>query len=94
MNRYLGKYGDCLRPKMVLARIFVRTICTTMENQYCKVGATTPIAANRNVIHLLEYQYQNFLDKASNMDYTDAKLIEFFELKAQKIKKVLENMIR
>lgn len=64
-----------------------------MENQYCKVGAVTPIAANRNAIHLLEYQYQNFLDKASNLEYTDAKLIEFFEQKAQKIKKVLENMM-
>ncbi len=68
-------------------------IYTTMENQYCKVGSVTPIAANRNAIHLLEYQYQNFLDKASNMEYTDAKLVEFFEQKAQKIKKVLENMM-
>ncbi|MFH6602064.1 hypothetical protein ACEZ3G_01135 [Maribacter algicola] len=64
-----------------------------MEKQYCKVGTVTPIAANRNSIHLLEYQYQSFLEKASNMEYTDTKLVEFFEQKAQKIKKVLEKMM-
>lgn len=87
------KYNDGLHPKILFARIFGRTNYKTMENQYCKVGAVTPIAANRNAIHLLEYQYQNFLDKASNLEYTDAKLIEFFEHKAQKIKKVLENLM-
>ncbi|GAB5472206.1 MAG: hypothetical protein Mars2KO_03050 [Maribacter sp.] len=62
-----------------------------MENQYCKVGSVTPIAANRNMIHILEYQYQNFLDKAS--DINDARLVEFFEQKANKIKRVLENLV-
>lgn len=52
------------------------------------------MAANRNVISLLEYQYQNFLDKASNMEYTDAKLVEFFEQKAEKIQRILENMMK
>jgi hypothetical protein len=66
----------------------------TMEKQYCKVGSVTPMAANRNVISLLEYQYQNFLDKASNMEYTDAKLVEFFEQKAEKIQRILENMMK
>ncbi|HEA20732.1 MAG TPA: hypothetical protein ENH87_07415 [Pricia antarctica] len=65
-----------------------------MENQYCKVGSVTPITANRNVISLLEYQYQNFLEKASNLEYTDKKLVEFFEQKAQKIQKILENMMK
>lgn len=65
-----------------------------MENQYCKVGSVTPLTANRNAISLLEYQYQNFLDKASNMEYTDAKLVDFFEQKAQKIQKILENMLK
>ena len=94
MNGILADSGDWERLKFALPRIFLRTIYTTMENQYCKVGAVTPIAADRNAIHLLEYQYQNFLDKASNIEYTDAKLIEFFELKAQKLKKALENMMR
>ncbi len=65
-----------------------------MENQYCKVGSVTPITANRNIISLLEYQYQNFLEKASNLEYTDAKLVEFFEQKAQKIQKILENIMK
>lgn len=63
-----------------------------MENQYCKVGTVTPMTNGRQAIHLLEYQYQNFTDKASNMN--DAKLVEFFELKAEKIKKVLENLVK
>ena len=63
----------------------------TMENQYCKVGAATPITSNRQAIHLLEYQYQNFIEKASNIN--DAQLMEFFELKASKIKKVLEGLM-
>lgn len=79
---------------MKLLRIFVRIIYKTMEKQYCKVGSVTPIEANRNVISLLEYQYQNFLEKASSLEYTDAKLVEFFEQKAQKIKKILENMLK
>ena len=65
-----------------------------MESQYCKVGQVTPITANRNAITLLEYQYQNFLDKAGNLEYTDSKLVDFFELKAKKIQKVLENMMK
>lgn len=52
------------------------------------------MTANRNVITLLEYQYENFLDKAKSMEYTDAKLVEFFEQKAQKIQKILENMMK
>ena len=62
-----------------------------MENQYCKVGAATPLTSNRQNIHLLEFQYQNFLDKASTIN--DAKLIEFFESKAQKVQRILENLV-
>lgn len=65
-----------------------------MENQYCKVGTVTPIAANRNAIALLEYQYKNFLDKASSLEYTDAKLVEFFEHKARKISRIMETMMK
>ncbi|MFX0555155.1 hypothetical protein ACOCEA_00040 [Maribacter sp. CXY002] len=64
-----------------------------MEKQYCKVGTVTPIAAKADAITMLEYQYQNFLDKASNMQYSNTKLGEFFEQKAIKIKKSLENLI-
>ncbi|MFS4456171.1 hypothetical protein [Maribacter sp. 2304DJ31-5] len=64
-----------------------------MEKQYCKVGTVTPIAATADAITVLEYQYQIFLDKASNMKYCDTRLGEFFEHKAQKLKGILENLV-
>lgn len=63
-----------------------------MEKQYCKVGSVKPIAASADIITLLEYQYQNFLDKASHMQ-TNTQLGDFFEQKAQKIKRTLENLM-
>ncbi len=64
-----------------------------MEKQYCKVGTVTSVTSGSKSISMLEYQYQNFLEKASNIKYTDAKLGEFFEQKAQKIGKILENLV-
>jgi len=64
-----------------------------MEKQYCKVGTVTPIAAKADAITMLEYQYQNFLDKASNIQYSNTKLGEFFENKARKIQKALEELV-
>ena len=64
-----------------------------MEKQYCKVGTVTPMTSGRQAVAMLEYQYQNFLDKAANMDYSDAKLREYFEQKAQKLNKILENLV-
>lgn len=65
-----------------------------MENQYCKVGTVTPMTSGQQAIAMLEYQYQNFLDKASNIEYTGTKLGEFFEQKAIKIKTMLENLVQ
>lgn len=64
-----------------------------MEKQYCRVGTSTPITHDSNGIGFLEYQYSVFMEKASQIKYTDAKLGEFFEVKAHKIKKILENLI-
>ncbi len=64
-----------------------------MEKQYCKVGTVTPIAAKADAITMLEYQYQNFMDKASNLKYSNTKLGEFFEQKAQKLQKALEELV-
>ncbi|WP_291869441.1 hypothetical protein [Maribacter sp.] len=64
-----------------------------MEKQYCKVGATSPLDSGSQSISLLEYQYQNFMEKASNIKYSDSKLGAFFELKAKKIKKDLESLM-
>ncbi len=66
----------------------------TMDNQYCKVGAITPITSGQKALALIEYQYQNFLSKASDFKATDAKLAAFFELKARKLKKVLEEFVQ
>lgn len=62
-------------------------------NHYCKVGAITPITSGSHAVAVLEVRYQNFLAKASDLEYADAALREFFEKKAQKIKKVLEEMV-
>ncbi len=64
-----------------------------MEKQYCKVGTVTPITAMGDAITLLEYQYQNFLDKATNIQYSNTKLGEFFENKALKIQRALEQLV-
>lgn len=76
-----------------MGRIFVRTKILTMEKQYCRVGTVTPITSGAHAITLLEYQYQSFMEKASNIKYIDTQLGEFFEQKAQKIKKVLESLM-
>ncbi|WP_411031369.1 hypothetical protein [Spongiimicrobium sp. 3-5] len=64
-----------------------------MEKQYCRVGTVTPITSGSHAITLLEYQYQSFMDKASNLKYTDTQLGEFFEQKAKKIQKILEGLM-
>ncbi|MBM1106311.1 hypothetical protein JQC67_09205 [Aurantibacter crassamenti] len=60
-----------------------------MEKQYCKVGAITPMTTGEQAIALLEYQYQIFSDRASS----NTNLSEYFEQKAKKIQKVLENLV-
>ncbi len=65
-----------------------------MNKQYCKVGSTTPLGSGSKTINFLEYQYQNFIEKASNLNNTDTRLGEFFNSKAQKIKKDLEKLIQ
>ncbi len=64
-----------------------------MDKQYCKVGSVTPITSGNQAISILEDQYQSFMEKASNLEYNNTKLGEFFEQKAQKIKKRLEELI-
>jgi len=61
-----------------------------MEKQYCKVGSVTPMTSGRHAIAMLEFQYQNFLEKAAT---GDAALKEYFEQKAQKLNKILENLV-
>ena len=81
-------------PNALFVRIFVRTNFVTMENQYCKVGAVTPITSGHHAVAVLEYRYKNFLQKAADTDITDSKLVEFFENKALKLKKTLESLVQ
>ena len=64
-----------------------------MENQYCKVGAVTPITSVNHAATILEHRYQVFMEKASSIGKMDARLADFFESKAQSIKNTLENLI-
>jgi hypothetical protein len=64
-----------------------------MEKQYCKVGMTKPITDGEQTVALLEYLYQNFRDKATQIQYANSKLGEFFEQKALKLKRLLDQSI-
>ncbi len=64
-----------------------------MKKQYCKVGSITPIMNAANAVTILEHQYQSFAEKASDLEYSNTKLGEFFEQKAKKIKMILEGLI-
>jgi hypothetical protein len=65
-----------------------------MENLYCRVGSITPMRNERLTITLLEYQYQSFMEKASDIKYANTRLGEFFENKARQIKTILENLVQ
>lgn len=64
----------------------------SMENLNCKVGAVTPMTSVNEAATVLQYRYQYFLEKASANDSFDNRLLEFFESKAQSLKKILENL--
>ncbi len=63
----------------------------TMSKQYCKVGTITPLEGAQNTLQILKWQYANFVNKA-NADSQDHNLAEFFQSKAKKIKKSLEDL--
>lgn len=63
-----------------------------MKNQYCRVGAVTPITSGNQAVSILEFRYQNFIQKAADATYIDTNLAEFFKRKAQEIKRVLEKL--
>lgn len=64
-----------------------------MEKQYCRVGAVTPILSGSHSVAILQYRYENFLSKAMDANYMGTQLGEFFERKAENIKKILENLV-
>lgn len=63
-----------------------------MKNQYCRVGAVTPITSGAQAVSVLEFRYQQFIEMAADAAYINTNLGEFFKRKAQSIQKVLENL--
>lgn len=76
-----------------MERIFVKSKNLAMEKQYCKVGSVTPLTANPDIITVLEYQYQTFSEKAANSQYTNHKMRDFFEQRAQKLQKTIATLL-
>ena len=64
-----------------------------MEKQNCRVGAVTPITSGAQAVAVLEFRYQNFIEKAADTTYIGTALGEFFEKKAQNIQKILESLV-
>ncbi|NKI33014.1 hypothetical protein [Croceivirga thetidis] len=62
-----------------------------MNNQYCKVGSTTPITQVNQAMSVLESQYRIFVEKATIG--MDSKLNEFFEAKANGLRKILDELV-
>ncbi|AEM69457.1 hypothetical protein Murru_0403 [Allomuricauda ruestringensis DSM 13258] len=63
-----------------------------MNNQYCKVGSVTPITSVNQAASVLEVMHNNFMEKAASVAGKDTQLGEFFNRKAQSIKKILESL--
>lgn len=64
-----------------------------MENQNCKVGASTHIASGSHATDRVESYYNLFASLASDTQYAGTKMGEFFDRKARALKKVLEELI-
>ena len=64
-----------------------------MENQYCKVGAITPITSGAQALTTLEHRYQNFLKKATTLSGRDARMVDFIDAKIKGLKKTLESLM-
>nr|WP_299486088.1 hypothetical protein [uncultured Allomuricauda sp.] len=63
-----------------------------MKNQYCKVGAVTPITSGNQAVAILEFRHRDFIEKAADAAYIDTNLGEFFKRKARNFKKILEEL--
>ncbi|WP_318311557.1 hypothetical protein [Flagellimonas crocea] len=63
-----------------------------MNNQYCKVGAVTPITSVSQAASVLEIMHNDFMEKAASVAAKENQLDEFFKRKAQSIKKILESL--
>jgi len=64
-----------------------------MENQNCKVGATTHITSGSHAPDRVESFYNSFATLASDTQYAGTQLGEFFDRKARSLKKILEELV-
>ncbi len=64
-----------------------------MENQHCKVGATHALDTGVNGLDLLQNQLRHFNQKAAEASRTGSAMKEFFEQKARKIQKLLQDLV-
>jgi len=64
-----------------------------MENQYCKVGSTKTLGSESVGTSLLERYYETFSTMATDTKYAGTQMGEFFENKAVKFKKSLEELV-
>lgn len=64
-----------------------------MENQYCRVGSSNPVASGAESIDWLERQYHHFLEKADEAQQGETKLRDFFERKALQLQQQLQQLM-
>ena len=64
-----------------------------MENQYCRVGATSRVATGEQGVEWLEHQYRHFVQKAAETQQGEARLRDFFEHKARQLQQMLQNLV-
>ncbi len=64
-----------------------------MEKQYCKVGAIHSLDTGSHGLHLLENLKSHFTRKAAEATQSGSGLQEFFERKAQKFQKSLQQFL-
>ncbi len=60
-----------------------------MKTQFCKIGATNSLSRTETTDISMVNQYEVFLRRA--FEHKNTPLQEFFELKARKIKRILES---
>lgn len=63
-----------------------------MEKQNCKVGASHAMDRGNNGMNFLETQYRHFSNKAAEAARMNSRLKDFFESKALKIQKQLQQL--
>ncbi len=64
-----------------------------MEKQHCRVGTTHSLDTGVNALDLLENQLRHFNQKAAEASRTGSAMKEFFEQKARKIQKMLQDLV-